>query len=101
MTSMPTIVPTVQPRVTSTLQQAASWELVVASILLFILVVVRGLIMSGVMKLGSGEHGNSGYIMGFFRGIKQAFTGENSGWHFGLYLVIFALVLSATVLFFV
>lgn len=95
-----TSLPTVQPRVNSPLQQAASWELVVASILLFILVVVRGLIMAGIMK-ASTETATGSYVAKFFRGLKNMFTGESSRLHFALYFIIFALVLSATVLFFV
>lgn len=75
-------------------QQAAAWELVTASILLGILVFVRFVIESGIEF---GKYMPSHSFPRQLTFIKQAFTGE--GWpHFILYVIIFSLVVSATVL---
>jgi hypothetical protein len=94
MSVQPTGIPTPHFPNGTVYQQAAAWELVVASILLFLLIVVRGLV--SYKTIDAKPSGT-----GIFGVIKDSFTGENSTGHFVLYFVIFALVLSATVSFFV
>jgi len=93
MTSLPIVA--IQPRVSSQLQQAASWELVVASIILGCMFVFRCVVYkSGEVTIGLPGKGG---LKNFFKNLMN----EKAWPHTFLYLILFALVLSATVLFFV
>jgi hypothetical protein len=73
----------------SSFKQAAAWELVVASIILFVMVCLRGYSIDRSITINSP--------MGFFKNLMI----EKAWPHAFLYFILFALVFSSTLSFFI